>query len=210
MERRDEFAEDFLGDIMPYVESHYRVLADRAHRAMAGLSMGGGQTLAIAFSHLDQFGYIGVFSSGIFGNGTAAWEQQRQKMLDDASLKEGLKVLWFATGSDDFLLTTKSTIEASKSTVSSRCSSRLQVGIPGSTGVTTSRSLPQCSSSDGESLPAGENTKFLTLAGVRGRFKGVASDQTHRSFDSPRPCDSPKPFAQPAGIARVCPRRPFA
>jgi enterochelin esterase-like enzyme len=112
---RDEFAEDFVNDIMPYVESHYRVLADRSHRAMAGLSMGGAQTLGIGFTHLDKFAYLGVFSSGIFGNGTAAWEQQRQKMLDDASLKDGLKVLWFATGSDDFLMqSTKGTIEALK------------------------------------------------------------------------------------------------
>jgi enterochelin esterase family protein len=115
---RDEFAEDFVNDIMPYVESHYRVFTDRSHRAMAGLSMGGGQTLGIGFSHLDKFGYLGVFSSGIFGrdrNASAAWEQQRQKMLDDASLKDGLKLLWFATGSDDALMrSTKNTIETLK------------------------------------------------------------------------------------------------
>ena len=97
---------------MPYVESHYRVFTDRAHRAMAGLSMGGGQTLGIGFSHLDKFGYLGVFSSGIFGRGTDVWETQRQKTLDDAGLKEGLKVLWFATGTDDRLMqSTKATIE---------------------------------------------------------------------------------------------------
>ena len=112
---RDEFAEDFVGDIMPYVESHYRVFTDRAHRAMAGLSMGGGQTLGIGFSHLDKFGYLGVFSSGIFGRGTDTWETQRQKTLDDAGLKEGLKVLWFATGTDDRLMqSTKATIETLK------------------------------------------------------------------------------------------------
>ena len=135
---RDEFAEDFVGDIMPYVESHYRVFQDRAHRAMAGLSMGGAQTLGIGFSHLDKFGYLGVFSSGIFGGGTTAWEQQRKKMLDDPGLKDGLKVLWFATGTDDFLMqATKNTIEGSRSTGSSRCSRRLQVAIRGSTGETT-------------------------------------------------------------------------
>jgi enterochelin esterase family protein len=45
---RDEFNEDFVGDVMPYVEAHYRVVADRAHRAIAGLSMGGSQTLNAA------------------------------------------------------------------------------------------------------------------------------------------------------------------
>ena len=47
---RDEFGEDFVKDVMPYVEKNYRVIADRAHRAIAGLSMGGGQTLNIAHS----------------------------------------------------------------------------------------------------------------------------------------------------------------
>jgi enterochelin esterase family protein len=129
--QRDEFAEDFTTDIKPYVEAHYRVLKDRAHRAIAGLSMGGAQTLNIAMSHLDQFGYIGVFSSGVFGGpggrpaaGPPAanappfaeeWQKQRQAMLDDAKLKKGLKVLWFATGKDDFLLgTTKNTVEMLK------------------------------------------------------------------------------------------------
>ena len=112
---RDEFADDFVTDIMPYVESHYRVHTDRSQRAMAGLSMGGAQTLGIGFAHLDKFGYLGVFSSGIFGNGTAAWEEQRQAMLDDAGLKDGLKLLWFATGSEDFLIqSTRNTIEALK------------------------------------------------------------------------------------------------
>src|SRR5206468_2882009 len=64
---RDEFADDFLTDVMPYVEKNYRVLTTRANRAIAGLSMGGGQTLNISMSHLDKFAYIGVFSSGVFG-----------------------------------------------------------------------------------------------------------------------------------------------
>jgi enterochelin esterase family protein len=115
---RDEFAEDFVQDIMPYVESHYRVLTDRAHRAMAGLSMGGGQTLNIGFAHLDEFAYIGVFSSGIFAPRRPApgpspeWIQQRAAMLDDAALKPGLKLLWFSTGSEDRLMpTTKATVD---------------------------------------------------------------------------------------------------
>jgi len=125
---RDEFAEDFVTDIMPYVESHYRVLTDRAHRAMAGLSMGGGQTLNIGFSHLDQFAYLGVFSSGVFNMRRPApgspapapgpspeWLEQHAAMLDDAALKPGLKVLWFSTGKNDFLIsTTKATVDALK------------------------------------------------------------------------------------------------
>ena len=63
----DEFTADFMNDIMPYIEKHYRVYADKQHRAIAGLSMGGGQSLNIAIANLDKFGYLGVFSAGIFG-----------------------------------------------------------------------------------------------------------------------------------------------
>src|SRR6202167_1095717 len=121
---RDEFAEDFMDDIVPFVQQHYRTLTDRTHVAIAGLSMGGGQTLNISMSHLDRFGYIGVFSAGVFSFGRAGppspapppeWEEQRAGMLDDASLKAGLKVLWFGTGTDDRLIpTTKATMEMLK------------------------------------------------------------------------------------------------
>ena len=63
----DEFSPDFTNDIRPYVEKHYRVLTDAKNRAIAGLSMGGAQTLNIAFDKLDEYAYIGVYSSGIFG-----------------------------------------------------------------------------------------------------------------------------------------------
>jgi enterochelin esterase family protein len=116
---RDEFAEDFVNDIVPYVEKNYRVLTDRAHTAIAGLSMGGGQTLNISMSHLDHFAYIGVYSSGVFSRGRrpvtgaatpppttvpAEWIQQHAADLNDASLKTGLKLLWFSTGSEDRLI----------------------------------------------------------------------------------------------------------
>jgi enterochelin esterase family protein len=124
---RDEFADDFMSDIMPYVAKNYRVMTDRAHTALAGLSMGGGQTLNISMSHLDRFAYVGVFSAGVFSRGPRApltpgvttppptvpadWVEQRAAVLDNASLKPGLKLLWFGTGSDDRLLeTTKVTV----------------------------------------------------------------------------------------------------
>lgn len=127
----DEFSQDFTKDIIPYVESHYRVLTDRGSRAMAGLSMGGMQTLNVTMSDLGKFSYIGVFSSGVFSAAPrnpaakdavanapapgADWEQPRLAVLDNASLKKDLKLLWFSTGSEDFLLnTTKATIELLK------------------------------------------------------------------------------------------------
>ena len=119
----DEFVEDFLNDLMPYAESHYRIYSDRQHRAIAGLSMGGSQTLNISIPNLEKFSYVGVFSSGVlgaFGRGRSGatnapagptWEERNQAALDNAELKKGLKLVWFATGKDDFL------IESSRGTV---------------------------------------------------------------------------------------------
>jgi enterochelin esterase family protein len=118
----DDFAKDFVQDVMPYVDKHYRVLTDRAHTAMAGLSMGGSQTLNIAIPHLDRFAYIGVYSSGLIGefpggapSTGSTWETRNQAMLDNAALKKGLKLLWFSTGKDDGLISTsKATVELLK------------------------------------------------------------------------------------------------
>src|SRR4029078_13446763 len=75
----DEFVREFPQDIRPLVEKRYRILPERQHRAIAGLSMGGAQTLNIALANLDEYGYVGVFSSGVFGidrsdGAAAAWE----------------------------------------------------------------------------------------------------------------------------------------
>jgi enterochelin esterase family protein len=132
----DEFTRDFTMAIRPYIEQHYRVRTGRGDRAIAGLSMGGSQTLNIAVPHLGDFAYIGVFSSGILGGGggrgrgaapadaTApaapppfgeAWEKRYATMLGNASAKKGLKVLWFSTGTQDGLIgTTRSTVELLK------------------------------------------------------------------------------------------------
>jgi len=120
----DEFSKDFVEDIMPYVEKNYRVHTGKAHRAIAGLSMGGAQTLNIAIPYPDKFAYVGVFSSGIFGiagggPGGApqgpSWEEQQKDKLDGAALKDGLKLVWFATGKDDFLVqTSRASVEMLK------------------------------------------------------------------------------------------------
>ncbi len=115
-----EFETEFSADIQPQVEKRYRVHTDRANRAMAGLSMGGAHTLNIGIPNLERFGYLGVYSSGIFGiagggPGGApqgpSFEERHAQVLDDPKLKEGLKLVWFATGKDDFL------IETSRATV---------------------------------------------------------------------------------------------
>jgi len=119
----DEFGQDFTSDIMPYAESHYRIVADRKHRAIAGLSMGGFQTLNLAIPLIDKFAYAGVFSSGIIGikgnmggaPASPSWEEKNQAALDNPKTRDGLKLLWFATGKDDFLLeTSRATVEILK------------------------------------------------------------------------------------------------
>ena len=126
----DPFVSDFVDDVMPYIKNNYRVLTDRTSTAIAGLSMGGSQTLNIAIPHLEKFGYVGVYSSGLLGAfpipgrggaapapaaGPGEWESRYAAKLDDAGLKKGLRVFWFATGKDDFLLnTTTSTVDLFK------------------------------------------------------------------------------------------------
>jgi enterochelin esterase-like enzyme len=85
--------EELLTGVKPLVESKYRVLADREHRAIAGLSMGAAQSLSIGLHNLDQFAYIGAFSGG--GN-RAEWEK-----ADPAVLNKKLKVLWLGCGTED-------------------------------------------------------------------------------------------------------------
>ena len=84
---------ELLTAVKPLVESKYRVLTDREHRAIAGLSMGAGQSLSFGLHNLDQFAYIGAFSGG--GN-RAEWQA-----ADADLLNRRLKVLWIGCGTAD-------------------------------------------------------------------------------------------------------------
>ena len=84
---------ELLTAVKPTIESKYRVLTDRNHRAIGGLSMGAGQSMAIGLHNLDQFAYIAAFSGG--GNRTE-WEK-----ADPAMLNRKLKVLWIGCGTED-------------------------------------------------------------------------------------------------------------
>jgi enterochelin esterase-like enzyme len=76
--------------------------------------MGGAHTLNIGVPNLDKFAYLGVFSSGIFGLGGGpggnqqgpSFEEKHKSILADAKVKNGLKLFWFATGKEDFLVQT--------------------------------------------------------------------------------------------------------
>ena len=101
----DAFARDLLTDVVPYVEQNYRTLPGRDQRAIAGLSMGGQQTLNVGLTNLDRFSQLGVFSSGWFGQeGAAAFAKNNEALLADPKLSDRIRLFWFATGKDDFVL----------------------------------------------------------------------------------------------------------
>jgi enterochelin esterase-like enzyme len=105
----DQFADDLLKDVIPYVESHYAVTADRTHRALAGLSMGGGQTLRIGLPHLEMFAYLGCFSSGLGANP----EETLPKLIPSAqTANANLKLFWVSCGDKDRLLDANKKLDA--------------------------------------------------------------------------------------------------
>jgi S-formylglutathione hydrolase FrmB len=90
------FENDLLKDLIPHVEKNYSVKADREHRAIAGLSMGGGQALTIGLKHLDTFAWVGGFSSALFGN--------RTDLVPNDAAAQKLRLLWISCGDSDTLL----------------------------------------------------------------------------------------------------------
>ena len=92
------FEQDLLESVIPAIESRYSVQADREHRALAGLSMGGGQSLNFGLGHLDTFAWVGGFSSAPNTKSPA------QLVTDPAAAKEKLKLLWVSCGNQDGLL----------------------------------------------------------------------------------------------------------
>ncbi len=92
------FEKDLLNDVIPAIEARYSVQADREHRALAGLSMGGGQSLNFGLGHLDTFAWIGGFSSA------PNTKQPEELIPDPAKAKEQLKLLWLSCGNKDGLI----------------------------------------------------------------------------------------------------------
>lgn len=90
------FEEDLIGDVMPLVESLYRIKPGRENRAIAGLSMGGGQSMQIGLSHLDLFSTVASFSGAVRDLSTI-------EAMSAADLNEKLDLLWIGCGKDDFL-----------------------------------------------------------------------------------------------------------
>jgi enterochelin esterase-like enzyme len=92
------FEDDLLKDIIPYVESHDSVRADREHRALAGLSMGGGQSLNFGLKHLDVFAWVGGFSSA------PNTKKAADLIADPGDATKRLRLLWISCGDRDRLM----------------------------------------------------------------------------------------------------------
>lgn len=97
---------------MPLVEAQYRVQKEASGRAIAGLSMGGYQSLAIGLNHTDLFDYVGAFSSALQGNFNAV---VGDFMGDADAANANLKLLWLGCGTDDSLLQGNQNFEQSLS-----------------------------------------------------------------------------------------------
>jgi enterochelin esterase-like enzyme len=100
-----KFEESLVKDVVPYVEKNYRVIADRDHRAVAGLSMGGFHTQNITNSNPGMFSYIGVMSMGLLNTkqfGGQDNTEQLEKQLDILK-SSGVKLYWIGCGKEDFL-----------------------------------------------------------------------------------------------------------
>lgn len=102
----DAFVSDLLTSIIPQVEQTYRVLATRESRAIAGLSMGGAETLRAAPANLDKFAWIGVFSMGLQEGVNAGVNSDFVKrnaafFADPAKTNQQVKLFWIGTGKDD-------------------------------------------------------------------------------------------------------------
>ncbi|HTN36008.1 MAG TPA: alpha/beta hydrolase-fold protein, partial [Arachidicoccus sp.] len=92
------FEGDLLNDLIPYIESRYPAYTDKDHRAIAGLSMGGGQTLNFGLGHLDKFAWIGAFSAA------PNTKTPAELLPDPQKAKDNLKLLWISCGNNDGLI----------------------------------------------------------------------------------------------------------
>lgn len=92
------FEKDLLNDLIPFIEKNYPVLTNRENRAIAGLSMGGGQSLNFGLGNLDKFAWVGGFSSA------PNTKKPTELIPNPEDLKNKLKLLWISCGDADGLI----------------------------------------------------------------------------------------------------------
>ncbi|MGH9799578.1 MAG: alpha/beta hydrolase, partial [Blastocatellia bacterium] len=101
---QDRFTNELLKDVVPFVEKTYRVLPGSANRALAGLSMGGGQTMRVVGGNPDQFAYVGVWSAGVNPQATADFEKRNASLLENSDkANKQIKLFSISVGEKDTL-----------------------------------------------------------------------------------------------------------
>jgi len=100
------YRSELLENIIPFIESNFRVKADKEHRAMCGLSMGGGQSFYIGLNEPSVFANVGLFSSGIFGGISGQSDMDLEASVPGmlsatASFNDGLDVFFISCGEQD-------------------------------------------------------------------------------------------------------------
>ncbi len=95
------FSDVMIKEIIPMIDASYRTYSDKEHRAMAGLSMGGMQTMQITLNNLDKFSYIGAFSGAFMPQGTDLKSYQNGVFNDPAVFNKKVKVLWIGIGTKE-------------------------------------------------------------------------------------------------------------
>jgi enterochelin esterase-like enzyme len=109
----DQCTKEYLANIIPYIESHYRAKADRTNRAIAGLSMGGFVVMNTGLPHLDTFSELYVYSSGYFPEEQRAFEDNFQKLFKDPKTNDQFRVpLYFSAGETDIALKNEQSVLA--------------------------------------------------------------------------------------------------
>jgi enterochelin esterase-like enzyme len=96
----DKFRTALLTEVMPKVEGQFRITKDRNSRAIAGLSMGGSESLLTGLNNLDKFAWIGAFSSGGIPE-----DFDKDFPGLDAKANQQIRLLWVACGTEDHLIT---------------------------------------------------------------------------------------------------------
>ena len=107
---QDRFTNELMKEIVPHVEKNFRVLAGPENRAIAGLSMGGGQTLRVLTTHPDQFAHVAIWSAGL-GRNAQDWEKRNESFLAKADqVNKSIKLLDVTVGDKDFALNGSKTL----------------------------------------------------------------------------------------------------
>jgi hypothetical protein len=101
------FKDEFFTGIRRYIESHYRVIGDRANRAIAGPYSGDWNSLNLFEAKPSDFAFVGVFNLKRELAGPSDWESSHLKLWEDGAAKDGLKVLWIGANKTDIQLPIK-------------------------------------------------------------------------------------------------------